>query len=400
MTELRRSRRRVVAIGGLLAGVALTTGCGSASTGGKEVGKAPQGTVAIPVVVDETGPGSAYQDPVRDGLELGFDTINRAGGIESNGVKHKVQLQIQDSTSSPTQTSNVMHSLAGGSESLVIGGLLSSDAEAAYPIAKSAGLPMIIGGVSDRRVITASRPYALATYIPVQLLIPSGVKQWVAARHPSDVAMVEDTTNDATQFQGALARESLQSDDVPVATTVSASTGQPSYESQASRVASLHPKGIVVSMLEGDAANFVKDLRGRGYKGPILLVTASFSGAFLTSVPASDDSNINVIDESWPLAGNKAMAVFKRQYEAKFKLALDNYGVIGYETAYLVADLLQRSGILNQAMSVSAERQAVVSTWSKLGKFSSLGFTYTVNPGGYFSGPAQFLTITSGKVAG
>jgi branched-chain amino acid transport system substrate-binding protein len=395
MFRLHRGRSGLLAVAGLLASFAITTGTSDAKAAAKS-GK----TLDIPVVLDETGVGSPYAEPVYDGLQLGFDQINAAGGILSNGVKHKVKLQVQDTTSSPTQTSSVMHSLGGGSAPFVIGELLSSDAEAAYPIAKSAGLPTIIGTVSDRRVIAADLPDAFTTFIPVQLLIPNGVKQWIAARHPKKVVEIEDTTNDATAFQGQLVSSSLSRNGVKLAQTISVTTGQASYASQASQIAALHPGGVVVSMIEGDATNLITALRGDGYKGPILLPTVSFAGAFLTTVPVSDDSNINVIEESWPLASDKAAASFVKEWHAKYKLELDDNGVVGYEMADFVAAMVQKSGILNKSMSASAERKAVLKVLNKFGSFSSLGFTYSVNSGGYFNGPAQFLTITNGKVTG
>jgi branched-chain amino acid transport system substrate-binding protein len=399
MSRLRGSIRSAAAIAGVLAGLGIATGVSLAHTNATAAKAKAGKAFTIPVVLDQSGAGSPYATRLSYGLQLGFDAINNTGGIISNGVKHKVNLQINDTTSSPTQTSSVMHSLAGGSAPFVIGELLSSDAEAAFPIAKSAGLPTVIGTVSDRRVVAASRPYAFTTFIPVQLLIPSGIKQWVAAQHPSHVALVEDTTNDATEFQGELAASSLKKDGVPVANTISVSTGQPSYQSQASQIASEHPKGVVIAMIEGDAANLITELRGDGYKGPILLTTVSFAGAFLTTVPTSADTNINVIEESWPLTNNKPVMSFQKNYQSKFKTLLDDNGVVGYEMAYFIKEVVQASGILNKSMSTTAARKAVLNAMQKFGSFSELGFNYKVSSGGYFTGQAQFLSITHGKVS-
>src|ERR1700760_2092611 len=73
--------------------------CGSSSGSGGGA-SANSKTLDVPVILDETGAGSPYATRLNDGLQIGVQKINQAGGIDGQPGN----LKIQDTTSSTTQS--------------------------------------------------------------------------------------------------------------------------------------------------------------------------------------------------------------------------------------------------------------------------------------------------------
>ena len=147
-TFTRRTFGSIAAAGVLAASL---TACGGGAGAGDEAYK-------VGVLVGLTGSYAALGEPERKAIELYFEDVNKAGGV--NGKK--VELVVLDSTSDEGNAVNQLRKLATQEKvHAVIGPSSSGESIALKPFAKSLKLP-VISLASSSAIVT---PAADATYI-------------------------------------------------------------------------------------------------------------------------------------------------------------------------------------------------------------------------------------------
>ena len=153
------SRRSVVrsAVAAAVVGVvAATTACGSTASAGS--GATSGASYKVGVLVGLTGSYAALGEPERQAIELYFDKVNAAGGIDGK----KVELTVLDSGSDEGTAVNQLRKLATQDKvDAVLGPSSSGESIALQSFAASLKVPVIALASSNKIVQPADK----ATYI-------------------------------------------------------------------------------------------------------------------------------------------------------------------------------------------------------------------------------------------
>lgn len=111
------------------------TGCGS-----KE---ASEDVVKIGVNYELSGPVAQYGQSHVDGIKLATDEINAAGGIEIDGKKYQIELDILDNQSNVTEVNSVAQKLASNGNILILGPATSGNTSVGFSVSKETKVPTI-----------------------------------------------------------------------------------------------------------------------------------------------------------------------------------------------------------------------------------------------------------------
>ncbi|AIY03103.1 hypothetical protein ART_3504 [Arthrobacter sp. PAMC 25486] len=150
----RRVFTRGIAAAVAIGAVALTTSCGNAESAGSESG----GTFKVGVLVGLTGSYAALGEPERQAIELYFEQVNAAGGIDGK----KVELTVLDSGSDEGTAVNQLRKLATQEKvHAVLGPSSSGESIALQAFSASLKVPVIALASSNKIVQPADK----ATYI-------------------------------------------------------------------------------------------------------------------------------------------------------------------------------------------------------------------------------------------
>jgi branched-chain amino acid transport system substrate-binding protein len=361
---------------------------------GAGVAEAAPAPFILPVITSQTGAGAPYGVENVQAYNVAAKQINATGGISG----HKLEFKLYDDQSSPTTAAELIRSV-GSSALIVAGPDLTATATALLPVAKSVQVPVVSGSISDATVVATGKPWAFDTFIPSQTLLPPLVKQWLKVT-PSvkNVALLYDSENAAPRAQGMVFASALKEDGVKIVKTVTVQTGQPSYQAQADAVASANPGGVAVCGLAADAAAMVHALRSGGFNGPVLLCVSATNNT-LAPLLGSKITNVDMATIWWPTVPGAGSSSFTRQFlVASGGVAPATTAPAEYYSIKVIAQALNATHALTSKKSVQDKRNALRTYISKLKNFAGVNGTFSMNKGGYFTGPGVLLTYTHGSI--
>lgn len=154
------------------------------------------GSVKVALVVPLTGPGSAVGTALRNAAELAIEDFQ----------KPDLQILVKDDRGSPDGAREAAQAAVADGAELVLGPLFATNVQAAAPVIRAAGKPLIAFS-TDAGV--AARGTYLLSFLP-QAEVDRVVDETVAAGRKSFAAMIPETAYGnavEAQFREAVARK-------------------------------------------------------------------------------------------------------------------------------------------------------------------------------------------------
>jgi branched-chain amino acid transport system substrate-binding protein len=223
--------------------------------------------IPIGVSVAQTGPVAlAGQEQVL-GAQIAEDFFNKRGGVNGRPIK----LVFQDAGSDEATAINAYQNLINVSKVVaILGPSLSQQMFAAGPIATRAHIP-VLGISTTAKGIPQIGEYVSRVSAPVAIVAPYAVKAAMKINPNLKRVAVLYAQNDAFNksetdtFQTTV--KDLKLDLVTVQTFQTTDTD---FTAQVTNVLNAKPDLAIISGLQTDGANLVKQLRELGYKGLIV----------------------------------------------------------------------------------------------------------------------------------
>ena len=108
---------------------AVVSGCAAQPAGKRAVG--PAQPIKIGIVVPVTGPVATFGKSTRQGAEMVFGQVNRAGGV----LGRKIEVLVEDDAGKPEEVSNVFTKLVDRNRvTAIIGAVTTACSLAGAPI--------------------------------------------------------------------------------------------------------------------------------------------------------------------------------------------------------------------------------------------------------------------------
>lgn len=296
-----------------------------------------KGSVVLGQSIALTGPGSALAAPFHQGAKLYFDRLNAAGGI--NG--RRLELVTLDDRGNPQTTiANTKKLLEQGVLSL-FGYYGSPQVTAAYPLIKDTDVLLFapMAAADEFRGQMYSNVFSLRPGYSEEAAAITKHAETLGARrfaiiHASDSESVA-ALDSAERTMGAMGANLL----------VKAPMASGSVANSVDRAVGARPESVLVIGDSNNAASAVRDLRAKGFRGPIygfsntgeslLAEELGASGAgvvVVRVVPKSDTAKVPVVREL--MADAQAASLGKPNV----------YMLEGYIAARVYAEALRRLG--------------------------------------------------------
>ncbi|MDI1341176.1 ABC transporter substrate-binding protein [Polaromonas sp.] len=239
----------------IVAALLLTGTAGRSQDGVSKTGIVLGQTLAL------TGPGSSLAQPFHQGAKLYFDSVNAAGGI--NG--RKIELVTLDDLGNPANTAaNTKKLLEQGVLSL-FGFYGSPQVTAAYPLIKD-------GDVLLFAPMAAADEFRGALYGNVYSLRP-GYSEEAAAitKHAATLGARKLAILHASDGESMAALDSAQRTMTSLGANLvaNAAFAGGSLAGSVDKALAERPESVLVISDAAGAANAVRDLRTKGFRGPI-----------------------------------------------------------------------------------------------------------------------------------
>ena len=249
-----------------------------------------------------TGPGSSLASPFHDGAKLYFDRVNAAGGI--NG--RKIELVTMDDRGNAQLTAaNTKKLLEQGVFSL-FGYYGSAQVTASYPMIKDSEVLLFAP-------MAAADEFRGRMYSNVYSVRPGYAEEAAAiTRHAETlgakrIAILHNTDSESLAALDSATR-TMPSMGANVVANAAVTSG--SVANSVDKVLAAKPESVLVIGDANGAANAVRDLRAKGFRGPIYgfsntgesllaeeLGTSGAGVVLVRVVPKSDTAKVAVVRE-------------------------------------------------------------------------------------------------------
>lgn len=283
-----------------------------------------------------TGPGSALAAPFVQGAKLYFDKLNAGGGV--NG--RKVELVTLDDRGNPALTAENTRKLLGQGVLSLFGYYGSPQVTAAYPLIKDSDVLMF-------GPMAAADELRGALY-PNVFSIRPGYSEEAAAitRHAETLGARKLAILHGSDGESMVALEAAERTMGGMGANLVAKhvVGSGSVASSVDKTLEKKPESVLVLGDAGGAASAVRDLRAKGFRGPIY--GFSNTGESLLAEELGRDGAGVVVVRVVPKSDSAKVAVV-RELQADAQAAKAGkpnvYMLEGYLAAQVYAEALRRS---------------------------------------------------------
>jgi branched-chain amino acid transport system substrate-binding protein len=344
--------RNALAVATCLALGALAAGCGSDEDSG-----GGGNTVVIGDLESLTGPTASVGVPQANAIKLAVEEINAAGGLDIDGEKYQIELDVEDEKSDPTAAVNAVQKWISEGTKYMIGTVSSAGLGAYLPIIQDNDdfITIVVGaameGVTEHppvyrpRVTLAQYTDALAEHIGAQEDIDT-------------LATLTDKQHSAFVEQLEPLKEALADNDVEVVATPDYTLGDTEFGAQLSAMLREDPDALNFRGFPADVARAIKQAREQGFDGPIF-TTSGITQTEVKDAQAADAME-GVTDLYAPLPEDlvegdrnaEEAKAFITAYEERFNESPAGTSMSAYDGVYILAAAFEKAGTVDDVAAV------------------------------------------------
>lgn len=319
----------------VLAGAFAGCGGGQKSSGGDAKG---QQTVKFGFVTAYTGPGAAYGQAMKDGVDLAVEEINN-----NPNTKMKIDLKTYDTKLVKAEAINAVKKCIEQDKVLAIEGpMTSGEMFAAGPIAQQSKV-VAFGTGTTAPGITDIGDYIFRNAIPGKMAIPITVKKAQEKLGFKKVAILYSNNNDQMVGENKIYQELLKEMGLEIVATETFADKDTDFSAQLTKIQAANPDVIAVAGLYQEGALIVKKAREMGMTQPILANNGFNSPAYIQQ--AGEAANGTLVATPWNAESKSEKAqAFRKAFVAKYGHEPDQFAAQAYDAMYLMHQAAETSG--------------------------------------------------------
>ena len=330
-----------------------------------------------------SGAQASFGKDAVNGAELAIEEINLAGGV----LGHPVKLIIKDTESQPEQTTAVVTELINTDKVAALVGEMATDRSLiAAPLAQASGIPMITPGATNEKVTAAGDYIFRACY--TDAFQAAVMAKFARSIDVEKAAILFDASNP----YGSGLMEAFKADFLKHGGTIVAEefyrAGDTHFTAQLNAIKEKNPDSIFLPSYYPEAALIIRQARQLGIDAPFLGTDGWDSTEFLKVGGQAVNNCYFACHFSSEQVSDKVKA-FNDAYNAKFQSAPPPLAALTYDSLWLVADALKRSGSTDPV----ALRDAIAATSGFAGVTGSITFDQSRDP----KKPAIVIRVQDGK---
>ncbi len=307
------------------------------------------GEIVVGVLAPLTGDVAIYGQSVKNAVELAFEEINAAGGV--NGKTFR--LEILDEKGDPTEAVNAYNILASKNIDILLGDVTSKPTLAVAELAAQDGIPMITSTATHPDVTTYGDNIFRACFLdPFQ----GGVQAKFVAENLGlkKVAVMYNTSDDYSSGIAQTFQEKAKDFGLEVVAYEGYGADDKDFKTQLTKIQAAGAEALVLPDYYKTAALVASQAREIGLNCPIV-GPDGFDG-ILDVVDAANVASVNnlyftnhyYVGDTDPVVAN-----FLKNYSNKYGSAANALAALGYDAAYIVAEAYKTT-------NGSTDKQAVI----------------------------------------
>jgi branched-chain amino acid transport system substrate-binding protein len=275
---------------------------------------------------------------------LAVDETNAAGGV----LGRKVELVVGDDACDPGTAVAAATTLVGDDVTVSVGGYCSSATVPTTKIFRTAGVPMIIPLSNSTDLISPGYDNVFLLSGTVQAEGIFAVDQ-IAELGGRRLAVVHDGTSfPLTLAEATAAAAKAAGSSVTVAAELPLAQGAATYVRVADQVLASGADSVYFTGYYGEANQLVKDLRGRGFAGLIVVGDGATDGPLREGLTPAQLTKLYgttlLVPEFMPEAAD-----WSERYRAAYGQAPPPATIEAYDAVVLAVDAIRRAGKADKA---------------------------------------------------
>lgn len=293
--------------------------------------------VVIADVAELSGAGAAAGAVWHDGVKMGVEEINAAGGI----LGEQIDLKEYDSQTDPQNSRAMVQKAIDDDAFVLLGTVYSSSTVVNMLVAQQNGVPQITG--SESPTITAKgNPYIFRTAFGAQKGLPklvSYLKEGIGAQKIAVVwANTEFGKGGYDAFMKIAADQGLE-----IVADVPTEQAQVDFASDVAKVKSSGADAVFVYLTEEESARFLIEADKQGVELPMGGDTVLVSQKVIDLAGGAADGAFGHVGLS-AMAPVDAIQEMAGKFEAKYGYGADHNAIKGYIGAYMIKYVTEQIG--------------------------------------------------------
>ena len=293
------------------------------------------GEISIGVVLPVTGPLASTGELMKQGLELALDEINNTHLGDT-----RLKFIVEDDTGTPEGAVAAYNKLIHQEGvSVILGPATSSATQAAFPIAQENGV-VAISPTSGARGLSAIGDFVFRVPLATNIVALKGVEATYTKLGYQRVATLYDETDLFSTDRDAALQEAFTAIGVEVLTMEVFQSGDTDFSTQLTRIKSLNPDAIFVSVLPPEKSSILIQAHELGISAPILM--SSLTSVEVEAAGVAAEGAITFI--GWlstdDTPGNQA---FVANYSETFGRTPDVFATASYTSVYILAEAIKNA---------------------------------------------------------
>jgi len=330
--------------------------------------------IAIGVPVSLTGVYAFVGTAAVKGLQMAVDEIN--AGSEA-GPGRTLKLVIADDGSNTNQTITLVNRLANVDKVMAIAGPSASPTVLAVsPVVNQLQIPML--GIAVTQAVNKAGPWSNRVLNSPTTLMTVLSNYTLDTVKPKSIMTVASRDNDGAAAQTKVIRSVLDGK-VSFMPEESAMMAETDFSALSTKIASLKPDAVMITMNDSAAANIILQAKQAGAAPNLRFVAnnAAASASFLRIGGKAVEGTL-IGTDAFPEIRTDALAkTFVANYQKKYNAVPDQWNAVGYTIGKLYGHALAnvKGAVTRQSLNdaVIATRNFPVVLGSGKGNFSFAG---------------------------
>lgn len=298
-------------------------------------------TIRIADVAELSGAGAAAGSVWHDGVVMGYDEINAAGGI----LGQQVELQAYDSQTNPQNSRAMVQKAIDEGTFVLMGTVYSSSTIVNMLVAQQNGIPQLTG--SESPTITAQgNPYIFRTAFGAQMGLPKIGSYLADDLNVSKIAIVWANTEFGKGGYNAFLNVA-EANGIEIVADIPTEQAQVDFAADVSRVAASGAEAVFVYLTEEESARFLLEANKQDLDMPMAGDTVLVSQKVIDLAGEAANGAFGHVGLS-AIAPIPAITEVSARFEARFGYAPDHNALKGYIGAWTVKYVTELVGSLDR----------------------------------------------------
>jgi len=331
-----------------------------------------------------TGNTATFGQSTKNGSQMAFDEINKAGGLLGKPVK----LIVEDDQSKPEEAATAVTKLINqNAVQAVLGEVASSRSLAAAPICQGARVPMVTPSSTNPKVTQVGDYIFRVCFTDIQQG-EADAKFAAKSLKMKRAALLYDVRNDYSVGLRLVFAQKFKEFGGEIVAEQSYSEGDSDFRAQLTQLKSANPEVIYVPGYYTEVGTIARQSRDLGISAPLLggdgwdsprlweIGGKALNGCYF--------SNHYSVDDPSP-----AVQKFVADYKSRFGATPDALAALGYDAAEILSDAIKRAN--------STDGPKVRTALAQTKDYAGVTGTITIDKDRNAVKPVVMLKVQDGK---